>query len=41
MNRLFVVVLGLSLVAASRGYSLVSAHGLLVVVASPVVKHRL
>ena len=41
VNRLFVIVLGLSLAAASRGYSLVSVHGLLIVVASPIVKHRL
>lgn len=31
---------GLSLVASSRGYSLVAMRGLLVVVASLVMKHR-
>ena len=41
MNRLFVVGLRLSLVAASGGYSLVAVGGLLIVVASPVVKHGL
>ena len=44
---LFLAVLGLhccagfSLVAASRGYSLVTAHKLLIVVASLVVEHGL
>ena len=44
---LFLAVLGLcccagfSLAAASRGYSLVVAQGLLVAVVSPVVEHRL
>ena len=33
--------LGFSLVAARKGYSLVAALGLLVVVASLVVEHRL
>ena len=34
-------VWGLSLVAASRGYSLVGVHGLLTELASFVVQHRL
>ena len=44
---LFLAVLGLcccagfSLAAASRGYSLVVAQGLLIAVVSPVVEHRL
>ena len=44
---LFMAVLGLgcclgfSLAAASRGYSLVAVLGLLIVVAFPVVEHRL
>ena len=33
--------LGLSLVAESRGYSLVVVHGLLIAVASLVMEHRL
>ena len=37
----FVAVHGLSLVAVSGGYSLVVVHGLLIVVASLVVGHRL
>ena len=37
----FVSVCGLSLVATSRGYSLIVVHGLLIVVASLVVEHRL
>ena len=41
MNGLFVVGLRLSLVASSGGYSLVAIRGLLIVVASPVVKHGL
>ena len=32
---------GFSLVAASRGCSLVAVHGLLIVVASPAAEHRL
>ena len=45
-NRLFLAVLGLrfctgfSLVAVSRGYSLVAMHRLLIVVASLVVEHK-
>ena len=35
------VVLRLSLVAESGGYSLVAVHGLLIAVASLVVEHRL
>ena len=44
---LFLTVLGLccctdfALVVASRGYSLVAVHGLLIVVASLVAEHRL
>jgi len=34
-------VAGLSLVAASRGYSLVAVRGLLIVVASLVAEHQL
>ena len=34
-------MLRLSLVAASRGYSLVAVHGLLIVVAFLVAEHRL
>ena len=34
-------MLGLSLVAASRGYSLVAVHGFLTAVASFVVEHGL
>ena len=30
-----------SLVSGSRGYSLVSVHGLLIVVASPIAEHGL
>ena len=37
----FVAVPGFSLVAGSRGYSLVEGNGLLLVVASPVVEHGL
>ena len=37
----FLAVCWLSLVAASRGYPLVAVYGLLIVVASLVVKHRL
>ena len=36
----FVAVYGLSLIVARGGYSLVAEHGLLVVVASLIVKHR-
>ena len=36
----FVSVCGLSLVVTSRGYSLIVVHGLLIVVASLVVEHR-
>ena len=32
---------GLSLVVASRGHCLVSVHGFLIAVASPIVAHRL
>ena len=35
----FIAGHGLSLVAESGGYSLVTEHGLLIVVASPAVKH--
>ena len=35
----FVAALGFSLVAASRGYSLVPVHGLLIVMASLIVEH--
>ena len=48
LNNLFIwAVLGLhcsvsfSLVAVSRGYSVVVVHGLLIVVASLAVEHRL
>ena len=37
----FVVALGVSLVVVSGGYSLVAEHGLLIVVAALVAKHRL
>ena len=37
----FIATSGLSLVAASGGYSLVSVHKILIMVASLVVKHRL
>ena len=37
----FVAALGLSLLVASRGYSLVEVHGLLIAMASLVVEHRL
>ena len=40
-HRLFVASPGLYLVVASRGYSLVVVHGLLIVVASFVVEPRL
>ena len=33
--------MGFSLVAVSRGYSLVAVHGLLIAVASLAVEHRL
>ena len=36
-----VSVLGFSLVAESRGYSLAAVHGLLIAVASLVAEHRL
>ena len=36
-----IAVHGLSLVAVSRGYSLIEAYGLLIVVASLVAEHRL
>ena len=36
----FVSVCGLSLVVTNRGYSLIVVHGLLIVVASLVVEHR-
>ena len=39
--RVFIVVLRLSLVAMSRGCSLVTGHQLLIVVASLVAKHGL
>ena len=35
------VAMGFSRVAASKGYSLVATHGLLIVVASLVLEHRL
>ena len=41
MHWVFVAVWGLSLVAVSRGISLVAAHGLLIVVASFGVEHSL
>lgn len=37
----FVAVPRLFLVAGNRGYSLVETHGLLLVVASPIVEHGL
>ena len=37
----FVVAHGLSLAAASGGYSLVAVHGLLIAVASLVAEHEL
>ena len=37
----FVALPGLSLLVASRGYSLVKVHGLLIAMASLVVEHRL
>ena len=36
----FVALSGRSLIAVSRGYSLVVEHGFLIVVASLVVEHR-
>jgi len=39
LHWVFVAARGLSLVALSRGYSLVVVHGLLVAVASPVGEH--
>ena len=41
LHWVFVAVSSLSLVAASRGYSLVAVCRLLIVVASLVVEHRL
>ena len=41
MHWVFAAVRGLSLVAASRGYSLAVVCGFLVAVASPVAEHRL
>ena len=40
LHSVFVAVRGLSLLAASTGYSLVAAGGLLTPVASLVAKHR-
>ena len=39
--HVFITMYGLSLVAVSRGYSLVKVHRLLIVVASLVAEHRL
>jgi len=36
----FIIAQGLSLVAATGGYSLVVVHGLLIAVASLVLEHR-
>ena len=36
---MFIAPCGLSLVAASRGYSLAAVHGLLIAVASLVAEH--
>ena len=41
LHWVLVAVLWLSLIAASRGYSLVVVHGLLTAVASLVVEHGL
>ena len=41
LHGVFVAVLQLSLVLVSQGYSLVAVWGLLTVVVSPVVEHRL
>jgi len=41
LHWVFVAVPGLSLVAESRGYSLVAVSGLLIAVASLVAEHRL
>ena len=41
LHRLFVAVLGLSLVAVSGDYCVVAVHGLLTVAASLVAEHRL
>ena len=41
LHWVFVAVLGLSLVVASRGLLFVAVHGLLTAVASLVVEHRL
>jgi len=41
LGWIFIAKHGLSLVVASWGYSLVALHGLLIVEASPVVKHGL
>ena len=41
LHWVFVAILQLSLVLVSKGYSLVAVWGLLIVVASPVVEHRL
>ena len=41
LHWVFIAARGLSLVVASRGYSLVEVHGLLIAVASLTAKHRL
>ena len=41
VHRVFVSVLGLSLIAECKGYSLAEVHGLLMVVASLFAKHGL
>ena len=41
LHWVFVAILQLSLVSVRKGYSLVAVWGLLIVVASPVVEHRL
>ena len=41
LHWVFIAARGLSLVVASRGYSLVEVRGLLIAVASLIAKHRL
>ena len=40
LHWVFIAALGLSLLVASRGYSLVAARGLLIAVTSLVMEHR-
>ena len=41
LRWVFIAACGLSLVAASRGYSFIAVRGLLIAVASLVAEHRL